>query len=182
MATRKAEMPAGMEGEVLQIDPETGEITEPTTDVATREGDAGLGQWMARQQTEAELNPEQAYHRILQQIMAAETVENVLTPVEAYNATDLIDVPLEVVGFEPQRSEYEVGSPFYFSVMAQNLVTGERAVVNTGNQACMAQLLRLAELGAFPFVAKFAERGRARDGRTRPLRLVACERPIGAPF
>jgi hypothetical protein len=99
------------------------------------------------------------YVAIIDQILSAETPEQILTPVEVRQPRDVVGEPLEIFDMRLQRSEYEVGSPMYASVEAKQLADGEPIVVNCGQKALMAQLVRLKQLDAFPFRAYFRQTG-----------------------
>lgn len=111
--------------------------------VVGRKGDLGLGQLVDYDDLDEEAAAETTYRSIIAQVMAAESIEEVLTPPEAISARDLTGVPLVLSGFHVNTSEYDVGSPYYFSMDVRRADTGEKCVVNSGNQRIMAQLLRI---------------------------------------
>src|SRR6266849_3537612 len=72
------------------------------------------------------------YEAILQQVLNAETPDAVLTPVEALQGRDLIGEPLVLLGFDLNKSDFDVGSPFYASMQVLRPPDGDPAVVNCG--------------------------------------------------
>lgn len=168
------------------VDPATGEVLEPGSDVATvegaqapaeREGDLGLAEYLVTETAGGEPSPEQAYRMIIDQILNSETPEDVLVPVEAISAREFIGEPFILEGFAINKSDFEVGSPFYASLKVTILATDDRMVINTGNQAVLAQLVRLSQLDAFPQTCMITEGNRPNRFGTKPLRLRMAEQP-----
>lgn len=182
-------------GEVVPADqPQEGEVVVHVPG-AGRVGDVGLAEFINTAEAEADKTPEElAYRAIVTQILGSETVRDVLTPIEAINATEELDRPFELEGCAYQRSEYEQGAPFYAVLQVKFTDDGERMVLTTGNQAVMAQVISLqtkhdAAWAAFqewqakgskgkspdpvfPLPMKLVEVGNPNRFGNRPLRLV----------
>ena len=144
--------------------------------LAARYGDAAF---LYEQGDKAEEEMADSYKSIIDQILSAETPDQILTPVEVLQPRDVVGEPLEIFGTRKQKSEFDAGSPIYMSVEAQRIESGEPVVVNVGQKACMAQLVRLEQLGAFPVRAFFRETGRNAHG-TAMYRLTSLpqDRPV----
>lgn len=125
--------------------------------------------------------PSTAHDQIIAQVLSAKTPDAVLTPVEAMQGSDLIGVRLLLGGYELNKSDYDVGSPFYASMqcMAES-ESGEwePVVVNTGHKKVLAQLVKLREFDQFPYQVMFRTRGQSQQG-TPMLELVKWEVPEG---
>lgn len=91
-----------------------------------------------------------AQGEIIAQVMAAESIMDVLAPAEAIHGRDLVGIPLIVHGVKYQRSDYSEGSPFYAVMDCEREDSGARIPVTIGAQSIIAQLMRLAQLDAFP--------------------------------
>src|SRR5713101_1019065 len=111
------------------------------------------------------------YDAILRQVLDAETPDAVLTPVEALQGKDLIGVPLILLGFELNKSEYDEGSPFYASMRCLQPPDGDPVVVNTGHKKVIAQLVKLEEFhqnpkvdAGYPYQVMFRTRGTSKVG------------------
>lgn len=113
-----------------------------TGKVVDRGGDMGLGQFIDYDSLDEDATSETTYRSIIAQVMASASIEEVLTPPEAISAREMVGIPLVLTGFHVNTSEYDVGSPYYFSMDVTRGDTGERCVVNSGNQRIMAQLLK----------------------------------------
>lgn len=150
----------------------TGELV--TGEGGPREGDTGLSEYIMAERAEDADDPSAAYRRIIAQVLAAETPDEVLVPGEVLALKDMVDHVLEVHAFHENRSEYDVGSPFYFTMECLDTETGEKLVVNTGHQRVMAQLIRLYQLHAYPVTVRVAQGKRPNKYGSFPLRL---ERP-----
>ena len=142
-------------------------------------------------QDDPDLDP---YARIIEQVLNAKTPDDVLTPVEAIKARDLIGHALIAEGFEFNESEFDVGSPMYASLHAiyigilppqeldlariqiaspqQPIPEGTSVVVNCGHKKVIAQLVQLQRLNAFPRNVTFAERGRSKVSGETMLTLL----------
>jgi hypothetical protein len=129
--------------------------------LAERYGDAAF---LFESGEKAEDEMSDAYTSLIEQILNAETPDQILTPVEVSQPRDVVGMPLEIFEVRWQRSEYEVGSPMYASIEAKRIETGDPVVVNCGQKPVMAQLVRLKQLGALPFRAYFRETGRNAHG------------------
>ena len=184
MAREKAPAPDG-------VDPNTGELA-PGTDVEvvqgqamqpweSRQGNLGLDQYLADEGLYKEPSPEQAYRQIIDQILSAATPEDVLTPAEAVSARDCVDRPFFLYGFDVNTSEFDVGSPFYATMKVRFLDDDQPTVVNSGNQALFAQLIRLSQLDAFPQTVVIRQGKRPNRFGTFPLRLNSAVAPQSAP-
>ena len=108
---------------------------------------------------------------IINQVLSAETPDAVLTPTEVLQARDIVGVPLMVLDFRLEKSDYDVGSPFYAIIDVLKGPGQPPEVVTCGHKKVMAQLVRLRELDAFPFAAEFIERGVSKVGGTAMLEL-----------
>ena len=111
------------------------------------------------------------FERIIAQVLSAETPDAVLTPVEAVQGRDLVGVNLLFHGFELNKSEYDVGSPFYLSMQCERADTGDPLVVNCGHKKVIAQAVKLKEFGQWPYQVMFMERGHSKIGGTPMLEL-----------
>lgn len=170
------------------VNPDTGEI-EPGTDVEVvtgqamapweaRPGNVGLDEYLMNEGLYSEPSPDQAYRQIIDQILNAATPEDVLTPVDAISATDVIDRPFFLYGFDVNKSEYDVGSPFYASMHVRFMDEDSPAVVNSGNQALFAQLIRLSQFeNGFPCTVVIRQGRRPNRHGTFPLRLNSAVAP-----
>lgn len=111
--------------------------------VMDRQHDLGLGQFIDSDSLDDDAIAETTYRSIISQVLSSASIEEVLTPPEAVSARDMAGIPLVINGFHVNTSEYDVGSPYYFSMDVIRGDTSEKLVVNSGNQRIMAQLLRI---------------------------------------
>jgi hypothetical protein len=111
------------------------------------------------------------YDAILKQVLSAESPDAVLTPTETAQGSDLLDVPLLLMGFHLNESEFDAGSPFYATLEVVDMRTEQGLVVNTGHKKVLAQLVRLQQLSDgpnetfnFPYQVMFITRGQSKVG------------------
>ena len=128
--------------------------------------------FLANREAERADSKEDAYESIIRQVLSAETPDAVLTPTDVLQGRDLIDVPLVVLGFVLNQSEYDVGSPFYATMDVIRGPDEPPFKVNCGHKKVIAQLVRMEELGGFPFQARFITRGTSKVGGTPMLELT----------
>lgn len=110
---------------------------------------------------------------IIRQVLSAESPAAVLTPTDVQQARDIVSVPLMLADFELNKSEFDVGAPFFAS-MAVLGPGGVPMVVNCGHKKVLAQLVKLREFNEFPYRVMFIERGQSKQG-TAMLELTAWE-------
>jgi hypothetical protein len=123
------------------------------------------------------------FEEIIKQVLNAESPDAVLTPTEVLQGRDLIGVPLVVLGFALNQSEFDVGSPFYATLDAIRSPDEPPFKVNCGHKKVIAQLVKLEEFSAFPVQVKFITRGTSKVGGTAMLELTKWDaNDAPAPF
>lgn len=187
MAGRRGPAPDGVDVETGELAPGTDvdvlEGTVASTGTVERTGDVGLGAYLMSENDGGEQDTLQSYRMIIDQILNSNTPEDVLTPVEAVSARDMVGRPFILHGFDVNQSEFDVGSPFYASMKVTFLEDDVKAVVNTGNQAVMAQLIRLSQFeNGFPQSVVIREGRKPNKYGNKPLRLTISAAPAKPEF
>jgi hypothetical protein len=140
-------------------------VTKGTAEVATGQlkGVAALNQFLADKSNQGSDPNSDPMDGIIQQVMNADSPAAVLTPTEALQASQLVDVPIILVGWELAQSEYDAGSPFYANLA---VITPDEQpnVVNCGHKKVLAQLIKLEEFGEYPYKVMFITRGNSKQG------------------
>jgi hypothetical protein len=126
-------------------------------------------------------DPDEIARQIIVRILKADDVEQVLEPAGALGARDLLGVPLEISAVRWQRSSLDGGPALFALIEAQRLDEGEPVVVTCGGRNVLAQLLRLAQLSAFPQVVRIVEAERETSRGYRPLWLVPAQKGAKPP-
>lgn len=111
-------------------------------------------------------DPEEAALAIVERILKAETVEDVLTMAGALGADDVLNRPFLLHGCKWIKSAYEQGAPVFAVIDATFEDTGERTVITCGGRNVLAQIVQLDKLEALP----------------RKVKLVRTERPTSNGF
>lgn len=95
-------------------------------------------------------DPDAIAAEIVKQILAAESDDELdaVAGGEAVGWGDLLDVPVELLGFRWRPSDFDEGSSVYFVVFANRLDTGAPVVLTTGSRNILAQLVNRAKRGA----------------------------------
>jgi hypothetical protein len=114
--------------------------------------------------TGKDLAEDDPYRRIIDQILSAETPDAVLTPIEARKLSEFIGVPLLLFGYQLQKSEYDVGTPFYAAMECQEAETKEPVVITSGHKKVLAQLVKLRQFDQFPYQVMPCARGTGAGG------------------
>lgn len=89
-------------------------------------------------------DPDQISKSIIDQLLGAETDEQLQDFGNAQGWKNLIGVPIELRGFRWRQSDFEEGAPIYFIVAGTRLDTGEQVTLTTGSLNVLAQLSNMA--------------------------------------
>jgi hypothetical protein len=141
--------------------------------LVAREGDV-IGKYLAREMEDISVDPGAVYEAIIAEIMGAETIDDVLNLPETTDLEEWAEQALEFHGFRVLDSDYEQGAPVYFVIGATHLASNAKVIITCGEQAIMAQMLRLKELGAFPFRAIPQKAKRPNRFGRYPMRIRAA--------
>lgn len=114
--------------------------------------------------TGSDLAEDDPYRRIIDQILSAESPDAVLTPVEARKLSEFIGVPLLLFGYDLQKSEYDVGTPFYAAMQCQEAETKSPVVITSGHKKVLAQLVKLRQFAQWPYQVMPTQRGTGAGG------------------
>ncbi len=189
-----------------------GQLVKPTA-ATTRQGEViplvggkvmtvqEFDAWL-REANEAKVEPDvDPYMRILRQVLSATTPDEVLTPIEAIQARNLVGHALICQGFTLNESEYDVGSPMYAALhcvyigllpsqelellnikepsppLAQQpgqpqVEAGDEIVVTCGHKKVITQVVTLERLNAWPRNVVFVQRGRSKISGSPMLTLL----------
>lgn len=161
-----------------------GKVVQTETDSTSPENSGGdsLTAFLTKDIAEMEERASDPMQRIIQQVLDADSVDAVLTPVEVMQARDIVGVPFLLQDFDLNQSEYDAGSPFYASMVCVMPPGDDVRVVNCGHKKVLAQLVKLRQFNALPLPVKFIERGRSQQG-TAMLELSKWDEGDGpAPF
>ena len=117
-------------------------------------------------------DPIKAAREVVQSILDAETVDDVLSETQVTHARDMLDVPFVALAFRLHRSDFGGDGPGVFAVIDGATKDGDKLTITCGARNVIAQLYRIAELNGFPRPVMLVERGRGKEGRNPPMRLV----------
>jgi hypothetical protein len=117
-------------------------------------------------------DPEEAARGIIERILGSNSPDDVLAEDRVVHAKDYLDTPFIAhnVRFMGSTAS-ETGGGVYAAIDASTK-DGEPFVMTCGARNVVAQLFRLSTMNALPREVMLVERGVARPGRSRPLRLV----------
>jgi hypothetical protein len=110
------------------------EARELSTAAAALVDDADIG---------SEESADLAYRALVDQILNAASIEEVICPPEAIGIDTLARRQIAVFGWTVNESDYDAGTPFYVAIHAAIVESGEKVVVTCGSQRVMAQLIRI---------------------------------------
>jgi hypothetical protein len=142
----------------------SGTVSSPSTEVTKRgRAPSALDRFFADAKDQGGDVERDPMESIIRQVLSADSPASVLTPTEVMKASDMVGIPLLLVGFELNESEYDAGSPMYGS-MAVLVPGGQPTVVNCGHKKVLAQLVKLQEFNEFPYRVIFVTRGTSKQG------------------
>lgn len=137
-----------------------------------------LGRFLATATEVAQEDPEAISLAIVERILNATSVEEVLTPNQVVHARDIIGVPLNVTGIRWLESDFESGPGMYAIMDCVRADTDAHLVVSCGGQNVLAQLWKLNDLGAFPARVVIQQAPRPTKAGFLPLWLEAGPVPF----
>lgn len=121
-------------------------------------------------------DPKEIQRQIAARILDSENVDDVFAGLgEAIGWQELLGVPVEVHGFRympTQFDEAEGGAPVFMVVDGVRLDDGSKVVLTNGGYNVMAQLTKLAQLGALPAIVKLELSEEKTKNNFRPLWLT----------
>jgi hypothetical protein len=122
-------------------------------------------------------NAEEVQARIVAQILASDTVEQVFDNEGTTATMKMIGeiVVLRDVALRPSQIQAIPGQPppsLVYAILEVGVpATGEIKILNTGSPRIMAQACKAKDLGALPLEVRVVEVGRAKPGMNAPLGL-----------
>jgi hypothetical protein len=130
---------------------------QPGTDVEVHATTPELTRYLSSSAAVAEEDPEQVAFEIVQRILAATNVDEVLARRQVLSADDVLQIPITVTAVRWHRSAYDQRERMYAMVEASRTDNREPLLISCGGRNVMAQLWRLGELDAFPCALKFGK-------------------------
>ena len=122
-----------------------------------------------------------ATERILEQILAAETLDQLDAPWDVTKARDLAGQLLRIDALKRQPSSFEGGLRIFLVVFYTNTRNGEQNVFSTSSLSVVAQLIRGYAIGGCPFYAELIVADRPTAGGFRPHHLKLHPSPAASP-
>jgi hypothetical protein len=130
-----------------------------STDLAVRRSSdltalTDLGRILVTGEFDTEIvdDPDAISRQIIEELLAAETDDELERGVGATGWIDYEGIPVEIHSFRWRKSDYEQGAPIYLIVFATDLRDGEPVTLTTGSKNVIAQLINLAQRDRFPVV------------------------------
>lgn len=138
-----------------QADPGT-EIAkaDPAAVPVEQEFDTGIAEWLDKEREDTPTDEVATYRDIVQQILSARSVFDVLMPPDVLSARDCWGKDFALLDVRFNESEYDQGSPIYASMDVVWKEGEKRDVINCGHQRMVAQLLVLHRAGVFPLLCR----------------------------
>lgn len=140
-------------------------------------GDARVLAFMQAGKETVAADPEAAQLDIVRRILSGDTPDEVLTQAEAMHSRDVLGESIIIDGFRYQESDLEGGGIGFYMLLDCVTPQGEPYVVTCGAVNVMAQLHRLAELGALPGVFSIVEMGKPTKRGYKPMWLQKGVKP-----
>jgi hypothetical protein len=138
-----------------------------------------LGDSLRRELQDPEVSRAQAHAAIIHQILNSADVDSVLEVYEAQTLADFEGRHIRIDSHRFNDSEFEEGPPVYVSLMVVDVEAGTKHLINSGEQAIIAQVLKLEELDAFPLECKVWLAAKPNRYGRRLSRLAKWEKPNG---
>jgi len=133
--------------------------------------DSRLAAFLTAAQSAPPVDPEQAMLDIVRRILSAGDAAEVLDQQTGIHARDVLDQPLQIVGFDYNESDFGGTGPQFYMLLRCVDDDGQEFRVTCGAVNVMAQLYRLGELGALPIRAKIVEASKTTAAGFTPMWL-----------
>lgn len=124
-------------------------VVEVAAGIVPRDGDI-IGKYLRIETKDDEVAAEVTHTQIIEEILAAQTVSEILEVLDPEKWDPFVGRHIRLLGYKHIDSEYETGPPVYFVVKLFDCETDTKHLVVTGEQAVMAQLMKLQAINAFP--------------------------------
>jgi hypothetical protein len=142
-----------------------------TTEVVATPINDALAEFLSAGRASAALDPNQAALDMVQRILNAETVEDVLKRAEAIHARELVDQTIVLTGVRFNESDLKADGPGFYALLEIVDENGEAQVVTCGAVTVMAQAWKLNKLGALPMRVVLREAEKETKNGFRPMHL-----------
>lgn len=121
-------------------------------------------------------NDDAGAENIINQLLAAETVDDLNSPWEGTSGRKLAGKRLRVLGITARRSSFDGGTGIFLVADAVDVGTGERSVFTTSALSCVIQLAQAHKLAMFPLLVEVvvAERPTARGFYPYHFKVLAA--------
>jgi hypothetical protein len=159
-------------------EPQEGTVVAAALGHGDRDGDH-LSQYLQRDEVDPEVTKAQTHAAIIHQILASADADSVLEVFEPQSLNDFENRHLRIDSYRVQDSDFEQGPPVYFSLMVVDVDNDSKHLINTGEQAVMAQVLRMEQLGQIPFECRVHLSGSTNRYGRRLARLAKWVNPNG---
>lgn len=130
--------------------------------------------------TEVVDDPEQISREIIEQLLAAESDDELEVVGSATGWIEYEGVPVEIRSFRWRKSDYTEGAPIYMIVFATDMRDGGQLVLTTGSKNVLAQLINLARRDRFPVVRILTRAERPTERGYYPLWLSSTSEELEA--
>lgn len=113
-----------------------------------------LGRILASGQFDTEIidDPDEISRQIIEELLTAESDEELESSGRATGWLEYEGVPVEIHNFRWRKSDYTEGAPIYLIVSATDMRDGEGLILTTGSKNVIAALINLAMRDRFPVV------------------------------
>lgn len=132
---------------------------------------AFLEEYVREELPEVAAGGDNAYKRMLFDILNAETVEDVLADTNVEDAALYVGRDLELHAFTPNQSKYESGG-LYAILYVVTVDDNRKHVLSCGWQSVVAQCMKLELFNQYPYKIRISAARHANQFGNFPLRLV----------
>lgn len=126
------------------------EVVSTALAPAKRDGDV-ISRYLRAEVENTDVASTDTHAAIVEEIFNSQTLDELLENSEPQNLTEFVGRVITIRDFKVQDSEFEGGAPIYMALKVTDEETGERAVITTGEQNVIAQMLTAKDRGWLPF-------------------------------
>jgi hypothetical protein len=117
-------------------------------------------------------DPQLAQQRVVEQILRAETLEEVFDSGGSTAAGQFVGIPFTLANVRVMESRIADALPVYVLLEGTTIADAQPVLLNSGSPRVMAQAYRAQELGLLPLDVQVVEVAQAQPGKSAPIGLA----------
>lgn len=124
-------------------------VVEAAAGIIGRKGDV-ISQYLPREVDDPDVVNAEVHRSIIERILGSADLDSVLEVFESETIANFEGRDIIIHEATFRDSEFEQGPPVYVSLMVEDVVAGTKHLINSGEQALMAQVIKFQAFESIP--------------------------------